>query len=100
MALTERSRTALYNGLSTIIDDEQAVQEAMSYFPARDVEEPATKEFVRAEISGLRAEMSDLKGTLRSEISDSRARVTRDLALINVGSLIALSGVIFAALRI
>jgi hypothetical protein len=29
----------------------------LPYFPARDVEEPATKEFVRAEIEALRAEM-------------------------------------------
>lgn len=33
----------------------------MSYFPARDVEEPATKEFVRAENAGLRAEFAGLR---------------------------------------
>ena len=36
MALSERSRSVLYQGLITIVDDEQAVQEMMSYFPARD----------------------------------------------------------------
>ena len=57
MALTERSRSSLYQALTVVVDDEQAVQEMLSYFPARDVEEPATKEFVRAEIAELRADM-------------------------------------------
>ena len=57
MALTERSRSSLYQALTAVVDDEQAVQEMLSYFPARDVEEPATKEFVRAEIAELRADM-------------------------------------------
>ena len=50
MAMTERSRSILFQRLSAITDDEEAVGEMMSYFPARDVEEPATKEFVRAEV--------------------------------------------------
>lgn len=48
--MTERSRSTLYRGLVDLLDDEEAVGEMMSYFPARDAEEPATKEFVRAEI--------------------------------------------------
>ncbi len=31
--------------------------ETLSYFPARDVDEPVSKEFLRAEIADLRAEM-------------------------------------------
>ena len=56
MALTERSRSALYQGLSVVVADEQAVEEMLSYFPARDVEEPVTKEFLRAELAEFRAE--------------------------------------------
>ena len=66
MALTEKSRSALYHGLTTIVDDQQAVEEMLSYFPARDVEEPVTKEFLRAEMSDLRVEMSDLRTEMAS----------------------------------
>ena len=55
--MTERSRSTLYRGLVDLLDDEEAVGEMMSYFPARDAEEPATKEFVRAEIADVRAEI-------------------------------------------
>ena len=49
MALTERNRSALYQGLSEIIDEE-AVGELLSNIPAHGTDEPATKDFVRAEI--------------------------------------------------
>ena len=61
MPLTERSRHKLYETFTALIDDETAVQEMLSYFPARDVEEPVTKDFLRAElqteIGALRAEL-------------------------------------------
>ncbi len=75
MALTERSRSALYQGLSAVVHDEQAVQEMLSFFPARDVEEPATKEFVRAEIAELRVEMADLRNEFRSEFGEFKAEI-------------------------
>ncbi|MGI8709476.1 MAG: hypothetical protein ACR2LA_00555 [Acidimicrobiales bacterium] len=43
-----RSRSTIYQTFTTLIDDEEAVEEMLSYFPARDVEEPVTKEFLRA----------------------------------------------------
>ena len=80
MSLTERSRVALYQGLITVIDDEQAVEEMMSYFPARDVEEPVTKEFLRAELADLRGGMAALGADLRSEMTalgvDLRSEMT------------------------
>ena len=39
----------------------------MSYFPARDVEEPVTTEFLRAELADLCGEMAELGSELRSE---------------------------------
>jgi hypothetical protein len=84
VALSERSRSVLYQGLITIVEDEQAVQEMMSYFPARDVEEPVTKELLRAEMSdlraGLRGEMSDLRAELRGEMSDLRAELRGEMS--------------------
>lgn len=44
MSLTERSRHKLYETFTDLIDDEKAVEEMLSYFPARDVEEPVTKD--------------------------------------------------------
>lgn len=56
---TEREEPLpLYRTLSTLTGDPEAVAEMMSYFPAREVEEPATKEFVRAELADHRAEMT------------------------------------------
>jgi hypothetical protein len=56
MAMSAKTRSTIYQGLQPIVGEE-AVGEMLSYFPARDVEEPATKEFVRAEIEALRSEM-------------------------------------------
>jgi hypothetical protein len=55
MALTERSRATLFRGLSEVLDDEEAVGELLSYFPARDVDEPASRDFVDARISAVEA---------------------------------------------
>ena len=64
MPMTERSRHKLYETFTALIDDETAVQEMLSYFPARDVEEPVTKDFLRAEfqteIGALRTEMHQM----------------------------------------
>jgi len=63
MAISEKSRSALYQGLVPIAGEE-AVGEMLSYFPARDLEEPVTKEHLRAELSDLRAEMHGLANKL------------------------------------
>jgi len=96
MALSERSRSVLYQGLITIVDDEQAVQEMTSYFPARDVEEPVTKDFLRAEMNELRAEMRADMGHLEGRLVD---RINRMIAW-NVATLIAFAAVLVAAVRI
>ena len=78
MALTERNRSALFQGLTTVIDEE-AVEEMLSYFPARDVEEPATKEFLRAESALLRTELKDDMALLRTEFKDDMAALRTEL---------------------
>lgn len=110
MALTERNRSALYQGLTTVIDEE-AVEEMLSYFPARDVEEPATKEFLRAETALLRTELKDDMAVLRTEMAamelriddrmDERFRSMYGLTIgTNVATVVAAAMVIFAALRL
>lgn len=64
MSLTERSRAVLYRRLTTVIEDEEAVGEMLSNFPATELEQPATKDFVRAEIGDLRSEMYKLHNRL------------------------------------
>ncbi len=95
MALTEKSRSALYQGLTTIAD-EQAVQEMLSYFPARDVEEPVTKEF-------LRAELSDVEHSIRTDMSAMELRlndrINRAMGW-NIATMIAMAAVIVAAIRV
>lgn len=72
--LSEKSRSAIYRGLASVVDDEEAVEEMLSHFPAREVEELVTKDFLRAEMAELRAEMrTELHreiGGLRGEMHD------------------------------
>ena len=56
MALSQKHRSSLYQHLAPIVGEEEA-EALLSQFPSRDLDEPVTKEFVRAEIADLRAEM-------------------------------------------
>jgi hypothetical protein len=99
MPLTERSRHKLYETFAVLIDDEEAVEEMLPYFPARDVEEPVTKDFLRAElrseVGGLRAEMHSELGSLRAEMHQL-ARTTQTW-IISTG--LSLAGLILAVAR-
>ncbi|HNI33787.1 MAG TPA: hypothetical protein PLV93_00230 [Microthrixaceae bacterium] len=79
MALTHKHRSALYEGLSGIVDEE-AVNEMLAYFPTRDGDEPISRDFLRAEMSDLRAEMSDLGAELRAEMSDLGAELRAEMS--------------------
>ncbi|MEZ5311515.1 MAG: hypothetical protein R2735_13175 [Microthrixaceae bacterium] len=50
-----------------MVDNEEAVAEMLSFFPARDVEEAVTKEFMRAELAETELRLG---GELRAEIRD------------------------------
>lgn len=78
MSLSERSRAVLYRRLTTVIEDEEAVGEMLSNFPATDLERPATKDFVRAEVGELRSEMYKLHNRLLMWT------VTLDIAMIGL----------------
>jgi hypothetical protein len=83
MSMSQRSRTAVYDGLSTIIPDRDALEELMSHFPARELDEPATKEFVAARSAELRTEMADLwteMADLRAEMADLRTELKGEVA--------------------
>ena len=106
MPLTERSRHKLYETFTARIDDETAVQEMLSYFPARDVEEPVTKDFLRAElqteIGALRSELHSEIGAVRVEIGDLRAemhQMARATQTWIISTGLSLAGLILAVAR-
>ncbi|HMJ76449.1 MAG TPA: hypothetical protein VK507_10780, partial [Iamia sp.] len=86
--LAERSRAVLHTKLTEVVGDEEAVGDMLSQFPANDLERPATKEFVRAEIAEVRTDMADLRGDIRSDMADLRTdnaqRETRLMEFIHV----------------
>ena len=86
MPLTERSRHKLYETFTALIDDETAVQEMLSYFPARDVEEPVTKDFLRAElqteIGAVRLEVGELRAELHAEIGALRTEMHTEIGAV------------------
>ena len=97
MSLSEKSRSALYLGLRNIVDEE-ALQEMLSHFPARDLDEPVTNDGlrasmadlraelkgemaeIRAEMAQIRAEMAALRAELKGDITDLRAELKGDMA--------------------
>ena len=86
MPLSERSRAAIYQGFTTIVDDPEAVAEMLSYFPSRDVDESITKDFQRAENTILRAElrteMAGVGSQLRTEMGELRTELMADMAVL------------------
>lgn len=76
------------------------MDEMLSYFPARDVEEPATKEFVRAEstlvrleTSTTRTELKDEMAELRTELKDEIHAGSTRIMFTMITAMIALNGV-------
>ncbi|HEY7939679.1 MAG TPA: hypothetical protein VID05_07590 [Acidimicrobiales bacterium] len=92
--LSEKSRSTLYQGLAPLVG-EVAIAEMLSYFPARDVEEPVSQEFLRAELllfrselrTELRVEMAELSGGMKSELHRSMQHLTLSL----VGTMVAIA---------
>ena len=78
MALTQQSRTEIYTALTSIIPD-QAVEEMLSYFPARDLDEPASKDYIETRIAAVQVQMSDMEARLtqamHAEINGLRAEL-------------------------
>ena len=80
MSLSQKSRIALYEGLSGVIPDEDAVEELLAQFPSRDLDEPVTKDYHRAETALLRSEFHADMAELRTEMADLRSEVRTEMA--------------------
>ncbi len=90
MALSEKSRSHLYQALTQLVDEE-AVSEMLTHFPTRGDAEPVTREHLdrrlaelrselHAELAGVRTEISDLRGELRTEIAGLRGELHTEIA--------------------
>lgn len=75
MALSEKHRSSIYRTLSPVLGEEEA-EALLSQFPARDLEEPVTQTFLRAEISEVRLELHTEIGNVRAELAGMEARLT------------------------
>ena len=74
MALSEKHRSSIYLTLAPMLGEEEA-EALLSQFPARELDEPVTKEFVRAEVADLRAEVHIGLAEVRTEIANLRAEL-------------------------
>jgi hypothetical protein len=68
IALTNKSRTAIYNALTDIIEEE-ALEEMLTNFPAREIDEPVTRDFLAAQMSDLRGEMTQMESRLQDRLA-------------------------------
>jgi hypothetical protein len=78
VALSSKHSSSIYQGLAPIVGEEE-VEALLSQFPSRDLDEPVTKEFVRAEISDVRTELHTEIAAVRAEIADLRAEFHNSL---------------------
>ncbi|MBK7167469.1 MAG: hypothetical protein IPH81_20070 [Candidatus Microthrix sp.] len=75
-ALTNKSRTAIYSGLTDIID-EDAVEEMLTNFQPEKPTNPSLGDFLAAQMSQLRAEMSQMEGRIISTMDAQLTSLTR-----------------------
>lgn len=92
MALDARSRSSIYQNLVPILGEHDA-NLLMSEFPSIEADEPVTKQFLRAELAGLRSEQRAEMAELRIDVVQALHRQT-----VMLGSALAGATAILAAL--
>ena len=76
MALTNKSRTAIYNALTDIIEEE-ALEEMLTNFPAREVDEPVTRDFLDARIAEIDVRMAQMETRINATLDKRLTSQTR-----------------------
>lgn len=84
MALSEKLRSSVFRKLSPLIGEEETAA-VLSYFPARDIDEPATKEHVQLESALIRIEIAQSRAEVHQLIN--RLMVTMITATIAIAGL-------------
>jgi len=79
VALSEKHRSSIYQRLAPMLGEEEA-EALLSQFPARELDEPVTKDFVRAEIAGVRGEIAELRTELHDRLRQQTVWMTGVLA--------------------
>jgi hypothetical protein len=96
MALSASSRSTLYQTFSPLLG-EKATEEMLANFPARDVEEPVTKEHLDRRIAEVQTSIAEFRGVMRTELAHVRRDMSEEFRsqqrwIIGVG--VALTGVL------
>jgi hypothetical protein len=85
VALLEKHRTVIYAHFVEQVGEE-AAEAMLAQFPSRDLDEPATKDFVAAQIAAVRADMAELRAELTDRIDAQTDRLmTRIQIFIGAG---------------
>lgn len=87
MALSEQARNVMFRYFSGTEPGEEVTSQMLSYVPARDVEEPVTKNDLRTELAALRLEfrteldeaIGGLRNELRSESGELRTGLKSEI---------------------
>jgi hypothetical protein len=78
MALSSEERTLLHQRFTHSIGPDGATL-VMSQFPIDEAHEPATKDFVHAEVADLRSELVSQIGSVRVEVADLRSELVSEI---------------------
>jgi hypothetical protein len=93
MSLDARDRSSIYNKLVPVLGERDA-NALMSQFPGSEADELVTRQFLRAELAELRAELHGEVASVRSELANLRTEMVERFRLQTVW----LVGVVFAGM--
>ena len=82
MALSSRGRAAIYTGLSELIE-EDAVEDMLTNFPAREVDEPVTRDFLDARLAEVEARIIGRVDQRFAAIDEKFAAIDKRFAAID-----------------
>jgi hypothetical protein len=80
MAISQALRSKIHQGLSPMIGEE-ASEAMLGEFPAREADEPATRDFVRLQASELRAEIARLDARISDRLRDQTRWIAGAMAV-------------------
>lgn len=103
MALQEKSRTKIYTAMAEMAGEEAAA-DMLAHFPAREYDDPVTKDHLDMRFAELRAdlhaELHSEIGGLRVEIHDSQRTLLMWMVTTMLSLVVVNSGITFAMLRL
>ena len=85
MALSEKLRRSIFRKLSPLIGEEETAA-VLSHFPARHVEEPATKELVQLEAALLRTELAEARRETATSVAELKVDLHQTIARLFIAS--------------